>query len=120
MSISVETSLGSWLKGRRRELGITQEELADRISCSLITLQKIEAGERRPSRQVALLLAERFGIPLDERDDFVAFARTGQSLDSSSPLTGPGSVEVASRTPWRMARFAKTNLPSVLTPLIGR
>ena len=70
-------TFGGWLKQKRRERGITLEELAGRISCSRVTLVKIEAGERRPSLQIAQLLAEQFDIPPDERDAFTVFARTG-------------------------------------------
>ena len=36
----------------------------------------LEAGERRPSRQIALSLAELFHVPADEQEAFVTFART--------------------------------------------
>src|SRR5690349_22556674 len=50
MSAPVHTAFGQWLKKHRRDAGITQDELSRVLACSPITLQKIEAGERRPSR----------------------------------------------------------------------
>src|SRR6266508_3049312 len=108
-------SIGDWIRQQRKDLGITQDEIADAIGCSLAALQKIESGRRRPSRQIALLLADYLQIPADERAAFVTFARTGQSLPS-----GGSSGEVARRAPWRVAQLRKTNLPNVLTSLIGR
>ena len=35
-------SLGAWLKQRRKVLDLTQEELARKIGCATVTLQKIE------------------------------------------------------------------------------
>jgi predicted ATPase/DNA-binding XRE family transcriptional regulator len=117
--MNTTNTFGGWLRQRRKERGLTLDELADRISYSSITLVKIEAGERRPSRQVALSLAEEFDIPADEREAFTVFARTG----GASPGTYSSLAEideVAARAPWRATHRHKTNLPSMLTPLIGR
>ena len=115
--MSTNLSFGSWLRGRRKELGVTQEELAERIDCSLTTIQKIEAGGRRPSGQIAHLLAHYFRVPADEQEAFVTFARTGRvATESPEPLASEGN----SRAPWRGAYMHKTNLPAMLTPLIGR
>ncbi|MDQ6695102.1 MAG: tetratricopeptide repeat protein, partial [Chloroflexota bacterium] len=76
------------------------------------------------SRQVALLLARYFGIPDDEHEAFVAFARSTTSGDGISQVetrgTGVASDEILLRAPWRAARLHKTNLPHLLTRLIGR
>jgi len=60
--MSTEETFGQWLKQRRKALDLTQQELAQRVGCATITVQKIEANERRPSKQVAALLAEHLGI----------------------------------------------------------
>src|SRR5437764_106082 len=64
-----------WLKQRRKELDLTQLDLAERLGCSDDTIQKIEAGGRRPSRQVAQLLARCLEIPPEEWPAFVHRAR---------------------------------------------
>ncbi len=66
---------GTWLKQRRKALGLTQEDLADRISCSGAMVRKIEAGERVASQQMADLRAEAFGVVPDERPTFIQFAQ---------------------------------------------
>jgi len=68
-------SFGAWVRQRRRALDITQAELAQRVGCATITIRKIEHDERRPSTQMAKLLAERLAIPPEERDAFVRLAR---------------------------------------------
>src|SRR5207247_1479967 len=69
-------SLGPWLSQRRKALDLTQLDLAQRVGCSESTIKKIEEGKRRPSKQVAELLAEFLEIPAVERAAFIRFART--------------------------------------------
>jgi predicted ATPase/transcriptional regulator with XRE-family HTH domain/Tfp pilus assembly protein PilF len=106
-----------WLRQRRKELGIAQEELADRVGVSFAMLRKLESGERRPSGQVAALLADFFRIPADEREAFVTFARTGGSAPTAH---SPSFGRTSPHAPWRGARLRHTNLPAVLTQIIGR
>ena len=68
---------GLWVKQRRKELDLTQEELSLCVGCSLVLIQKIEEGRRRPSKQIAELLAQHLAVPSGERPDFVRFARSG-------------------------------------------
>jgi predicted ATPase/DNA-binding XRE family transcriptional regulator len=102
-------SFGQWVKKRRKELDLTQEELALRISCSMTLIQKIEAGERRPSRQMAELLSQQLAVPIDERPEFIRFAR------EKIP-----SVGVSESMTLRTLRHRFTNLPVQPTPLFGR
>ena len=81
--MGVEPQFGQWLKKRRRVLDLTQAELAQRIPCAVITLQKIEAGRRRPSKQMAERLAEHLGLAAEERPAFVRFARMEPDADGS-------------------------------------
>jgi transcriptional regulator with XRE-family HTH domain len=87
---------GQWLRQRRRSLDLTQTELASLVGCSTVNIRKLEIGERRPSRQMASLLAERLGIADEEREAFVRFART----DAMPELfQHPLFAEPAHRTP---------------------
>ena len=67
-------TFGAWLRRRRRFMDMTQEQLADCAGCSPVTVRKMEGDERRPSRQLAELLAGCLGVPTDERAAFVHFA----------------------------------------------
>src|SRR5689334_7714188 len=68
-------SFGGWLRHRRRGLDLTQEELARQVGCAPITIRKIEGNEMRPSKQLAESLSGPLGILLNQREDFVRFAR---------------------------------------------
>src|SRR5438105_6186155 len=93
------TALGQWLKQRRRSMDLTQQDLARRVGCSLETIVKIEAGERRPSKQVAERLAECLSVPADERSAFVQYARVETAGGQPLLLT-----QADDRAPWRTLR----------------
>ena len=69
------TSFDDWIRQRRKALDMTQAELAARVGCAVVTIKKIEQATRRPSRQMAELLAEALAIPKAERDVFLRLAR---------------------------------------------
>ncbi len=70
-----EVSFGEWLRRRRKALDLTQEQLAQQISCSTSALRKIESEERRPSEQIVEQLAALFHIASNQRASFLKFAR---------------------------------------------
>jgi predicted ATPase/transcriptional regulator with XRE-family HTH domain len=114
----METPLtfGEWLRQSRNELRLTREELARRIGCSVSALRKIEDGQRRPSGQIAELMANCLNIPTAERSTFVKVARGELSVDRLPPLSKPlASLSVSSAS-----TTLRTNLPALPTPLIGR
>lgn len=115
--MSTELTFSSWLRQRRTRLGVTQDELSDQLGFSPAMLRKIESGERRPSGQIASSLAAYFRIPADEREAFIAFARAGQAI---TVFGGDEPNGTSLLRPWRAAYARRTNLPSALTPLIGR
>lgn len=53
---------GAWLQQRRKALDLTQDDLARRGGRSLSAIRQIENGKRRPSRQVAELLADHLRV----------------------------------------------------------
>jgi transcriptional regulator with XRE-family HTH domain len=79
--MSERASFGYWMRRRRKALDLTQAALARRVGCAEVTIQKIEADERRPSRQVAERLAEQLAIPLEERVAFLQCARAELSAE---------------------------------------
>jgi DNA-binding XRE family transcriptional regulator len=74
-----DTSFGQWLKQLRRELGLTQDELARWVGWATATIQKIEADERRPSRQIAEQLADCLELASEQRTIFVSLARAAST-----------------------------------------
>src|SRR5262245_62059746 len=84
-AVEATTSFGHVLRKYRRARDLTQEELAQRSYCALTTIKKVEADERRPSRE----LAERFAAVLElSQADVPAFLRLarGLPLDAVPPL----------------------------------
>ena len=82
-------SFGRWVRTRRRELGLTQDELARRVGCAQITLRKIEHDDLRPSVQIAERLAMALNIPLEERAIFVRLARAEREPEPLTPTPAP-------------------------------
>src|SRR5215831_12381375 len=78
-------SFGSWLKQRRKALDLTQQELADQVGYSVVTIQKIETNERRPSKQITERMADVLVLSSDDREAFMAFARRVVDIQSSLP-----------------------------------
>jgi predicted ATPase/DNA-binding XRE family transcriptional regulator len=102
---------GQWLSRQRKAKDLTQEDLAERLGCSVWSIQKIEAGNRRPSRQVAEILAGYFDIQPAERDSFLRFAR-GLAAGWEVPPTLSEAAPAPSAPP--------SNLPTQLTSFVGR
>ncbi|MBV9596696.1 MAG: tetratricopeptide repeat protein [Chloroflexi bacterium] len=73
-------SFGQHLRGLRRDLDLTQAELGSRAGCSVNTIRKLEADERRPSRQLAAQLAAALDLPQRERLEFVRLARGTEAI----------------------------------------
>lgn len=110
MAVMEKRSFGRWLKRLRIQHDLTQEQLAVRVNCATATLRALEAGTRRPSRDMAERLADLLTIPANERPEFLRLARL-----PVEPMT-PEEPE-----PEVPARPSGAHLlPVDLTPLIGR
>ena len=108
-------SIGAWLKQRRRSLNLTQAELAQKVGCATITLQKIEQDERRPSIDIAQRLAEVLQIAPEDRAAFLKSARGELAADRLAVSSVAEPVP-----PWRAPSRPANNLRTTFTPLIGR
>src|SRR5688572_13351428 len=105
-------SFGYWVLRRRKALDLTRDELAGKVGCATETIKKIEREERRPSRQIAELLANALAVPPEERTLFLQVARGERSVDR---LNLDSTLATSSPT-----REQITNLPISLTSFIGR
>ena len=100
-----DVAFGEWLRRRRRGLDLTQQELANQAGCAVSTLRKIEAGERRPSKELAAQFAICLDIGSEEYDHFITFARTEPYPDRPAPpapaahLPGASSISVVTPAP---------------------
>ena len=111
----MEYSFGNWVKRRRKALDLTQQSLAERVGCSLATIVKIESDERRPSRQIAELLAQYLEIPSEQREQFLKVARREKSIDALGAIRET-PIHPISIQPTQPAY----HLPHSPGPLIGR
>jgi predicted ATPase/transcriptional regulator with XRE-family HTH domain len=111
-------SLGLWIKRRRKALDLTQDALAARVGCSKELIVKIEGDARRPSRQIAALLAQHLELAPDEIDDFVRCARAELAPDRLPSPTR--SVPRAAFPSKPQAEHPRGNLPAQLSSFIGR
>jgi predicted ATPase/transcriptional regulator with XRE-family HTH domain len=115
MEMNNDSSFGQWLKKRRKALDLTQKELAQRLGCAVITIQKIEADQRKPSKQMAGLLAVQLSIPPAEFPSFVKYARLG-----SYTQVRDGLSQVSRDIPWGFSSSHLNNLPEPPSILFGR
>src|SRR6266849_3151864 len=102
--MSSDQPFGEWLRQHRRTLDLTQEELARQVGCSAITLRKLEAEERRPSKQIAERLADVLQVAPDDRPTFLRFAR-------GDPFAAPAAVLAESVGRELDAQTSLHNLP---------
>jgi predicted ATPase/transcriptional regulator with XRE-family HTH domain len=103
---------GDWLRLRRESLGLTRPEVAGCVGCSVSALRKIEADERRPSPQLAELLAACLQIPEAERQDFIRAARGAVRVERLGQPEAAQLARASSPPGWR--------LPAPTTALVGR
>jgi predicted ATPase/transcriptional regulator with XRE-family HTH domain len=98
---------GTWLKVRRKALDLTQQDLADQVGYSVVTIRKIESGVLRPSKDSVERFADVLAISDEERPHFLEFARQ-RDVSLSIPSNG---AKVRSPT---------SHLPVQPTPFVGK
>ncbi len=103
-----ERNFSDWLRQLRRARDLTQEALAEQVGCAVDTLRAIENGRRRPSRELAAIIAERLAVPEAERRSFLDLAR---GLVAARPPEAPSPAVVSTPVP---------SLRATTAPLIGR
>jgi predicted ATPase/DNA-binding CsgD family transcriptional regulator/transcriptional regulator with XRE-family HTH domain len=109
---SAPQTFGLWLKHRRKELDLTQEDLACRVACASATIRKLEAGTRRPSKPLLEQLAHALEISPDQHGRFIRLARARESPASFSSI--PSSPTPSQATVFHLS------VPTPTTALIGR
>lgn len=62
----VLASVGQRLRGLRQQRDMTLTELAETTGISVSTLSRLESGQRRPTLELLLPLAQAYQVPLDE------------------------------------------------------
>jgi len=111
-------TFGEWLHQQRNHRRLTRGEFANRVGCSVAMLQKIEIGERRPSAQIARLIANCLDIPAAEHETFVKVARGELGTNRITHLSN--LTQTPYIFPTQRETIPRNNLPVLPTPLIGR
>lgn len=57
--------LGERIAEQRKKLGLSQEELAEKLNISQKSISKYELGDRKPQYKVLVRMAEYFGVTVD-------------------------------------------------------
>jgi len=91
----VDDTFTRTLRERRRDRDLTQAELARAAGCATVTLKRIEAGDLRPSRQLAERLLWALDVPTEERATLVRLARRASPELTRNPYKGLRAFDVA-------------------------
>ncbi|HUY29231.1 MAG TPA: helix-turn-helix transcriptional regulator [Candidatus Binataceae bacterium] len=90
MARTKERNFGQVIRERRRQLDLTQEEVAHRIKTSTPYVGHLESSKRHPSDKIVTRLAEVLG--LDRRDLFFLANPRAQALLNPEPATPASSA----------------------------
>lgn len=63
---AVNKKVGQRIKKARKELGLTQEKLAEKLNMHYTTISRIETGSSNPPVQTINKIAKTLKIPLSE------------------------------------------------------
>jgi predicted ATPase/transcriptional regulator with XRE-family HTH domain len=102
-------SFGYWVRRRRKALDLTQAELGRHAGASEAMIRKIEADERRPSRELAERLAVCLAVPDADRDRFLRAARDVLTVETLPPA----GASVPTFSP-------PSHLPARMTSMVNR
>jgi transcriptional regulator with XRE-family HTH domain len=88
-TVDVLAEVGPRLRRLRKRRGLTLTELAAKTGISKSTLSRLESGQRKPSLELLLPLAEAHRLPLDE---LVGSPRVGDPRVRARPRTRNGRL----------------------------
>jgi len=83
-------SFGQMVRDRRRQLELTQDELAHRIKTSTPYIGHIESGKRHPSDQILTRMADVLGF--DRREFFFVANPNARAMLTPKPQAEGGSA----------------------------
>jgi predicted ATPase/transcriptional regulator with XRE-family HTH domain len=121
-SLDPALEFGVWVRRQRKALDLTQDALARQVGCAVATIRRIEAEERRASRQLAERLAVSLQVPSIDQAAFVTWARTGRVVSPSpiATLTVPSPTPAEPPSDTAGGSAARASQPAPPPTLIGR
>jgi predicted ATPase/transcriptional regulator with XRE-family HTH domain/Tfp pilus assembly protein PilF len=110
--VLAELPFHQWLRQLRKARDLTQELFAQEVGCAPSTIRKLEQGMLRPSRDLAIRLAQVLKLPKDRAEQFVRAARSEEPSSAQQlGLSPPGFASSA---------LPIMVLPEPITPFVGR
>ncbi len=107
--------VGSRLRQIRAQRGVTLVELSERTGISKSTLSRLENGQRRPSLELLLPLAQAYRVPLDDLvgapdvgDPRIRLKPRRVKGRTVLPLAPPGGIQA-----WKILIPATQSTPSL-------
>ncbi len=100
-------SFGQMIRDRRRQLELTQEELARRIRTSTPYIGHIESGKRHPSGEILTRIADVLGF--DRRELFFVANPTTRAMLTPKPQPFDGSAWDEFRKDQRLHQLHQIN-----------
>lgn len=97
MTNSIDHHVGKRLRRRRRLLGLTQQQLADRVGVRFQQIQKYECGANRVSAARLFQLAEALNVP-------VGYFYEGLGDDDGTESSGPAADMLSRRETLELVR----------------
>ncbi len=88
---AVLTAVGPRLRDLRLERSVTLADLSAETGISVSTLSRLESGQRRPTLELLLPLAQAYGVPLDE---LVGAPQTGDPRVHLRPVSRHGMTMI--------------------------
>jgi tetratricopeptide (TPR) repeat protein/transcriptional regulator with XRE-family HTH domain len=106
---------GRWLRQRREDAGLSQEELANRSGLSVRTVSSLDRGSiRTPHPRTIRLLGETLGLPAEACDELIAAYRA--SSRGGPVATSPEAAQLAGAAGLVVPR----ELPGLARHFVGR
>jgi transcriptional regulator with XRE-family HTH domain len=104
------TSVGPRLRALRQRKNVTLTQLAQTTGISVSTLSRLESGDRKPTLELLLPLAEAYQVTLD---DLVDAPETGDPRVQQRPIERNGHIYVPlTRRPGGMQAFKQIIPPT--------
>jgi transcriptional regulator with XRE-family HTH domain len=111
---TVLSAVGPRLRALRKQRGTTLDRLAEQTGISVSTLSRLESGQRRPTLELLLPLANAYRVPLDE---LVGAPATGDPRIYPRPVTRDGVTWLPlTRNPTGGPNIFKQILPATPHP----
>lgn len=114
LSAATLEGVGPRLRGIRGSRGLTLTEAAGRSGISKSTLSRLENGQRRPSLELLLPLAQLYRVPLDELvgapdlgDPRIRLKPRRVNGRTVVPLTRPGGIQA-----WKIVVPTSQSVPT--------